>query len=314
MPEQLTGLDNTLRMLNLEKVAAGDPAPFDPVEDVLDVPLTRSTTTETFELGYKGVVGAKLVVAADLYHTRIEDFVSPIQVQTPNVFLDPASLGAALGASLGETLTDNPEMAAAVAPLDNMQVPGTLSGNGNGSPVDEIVTLFAGGAASIPFGTVTPEQAFDPTAVMLTYRNFGEITLNGLDVNLAYFPSDQWVLTGNYSWVDKTLFEKVDDIADIALNAPGNKFKIGTSYTFDQPQLTLGAQWRYVGAFRQESGVFVGDVDSYSLLDLNASYRLPFGPMRLGVDVSNALDTKHRTFIGAPEIGRLVFGQLGVAF
>lgn len=314
VPEQLTGLDNTLRMLNLEKVAAGDPAPFDPVEDVLDVPLTRSTTTETFELGYKGVVGAKLVVAADLYHTRIEDFVSPIQVQTPNVFLDPASLGAALGASLGTTLTANPEMAAAVAPLDNMQVPGTLSGNGNGSPVDEIVTLFAGGAASIPFGTVTPEQAFDPTAVMLTYRNFGEITLNGLDVNLAYFPSDQWVLTGNYSWVDKTLFEKVDDIADIALNAPGNKFKIGTSYTFDQPQLTLGAQWRYVGAFRQESGVFVGDVDSYSLLDLNASYRLPFGPMRLGVDVSNALNTKHRTFIGAPEIGRLVFGQLGVAF
>ena len=149
---------------------------------------------------------------------------------------------------------------------------------------------------------------------MLTYRNFGEITLNGLDVNLAYFPSDQWVLTGNYSWVDKTLFEKVDDIADIALNAPGNKFKIGTSYTFDQPELTLGAQWRYVGAFRQESGVFVGDVDSYSLLDLNASYRLPFGPMRLGIDVSNALDTKHRTFIGAPEIGRLVFGQLGVAF
>ena len=315
VPEQLTGLDNTLRMLNLEKVAAGNPAPFDPVNDVLDVPLTRSTTTETFELGYKGVIGEKLVVAADLYHTRIEDFVSPIQVQTPNVFLDPASLGAVLGASLGETLTDNPEMAAAVAPLDNMQVPGTLSGNGNGSPVDEIVTLFAGGAASIPFGTVTPEQAFDPTAVMLTYRNFGEITLNGLDVNLAYFPSDQWSLTGSYSWVDKTLFEKVDDIADIALNAPGNKFKLGTSYTFNQPQLTLGAQWRSVGAFRQESGVFVGDVDSYSLLDLNASYRLPFGHhLRLGVDVSNALDTKHRTFVGAPEIGRLVFGQLGVAF
>ena len=315
VPEQLTGLDNALLMLNLEKVAAGDSAPFDPVADVLDVPLTRSTTTETFELGYKGVIGAKLVVAADLYHTRIEDFVSPIQVQTPNVFLDPASLGAALGASLGAALTENPEVAAAVAPLDNMQVPGTLSGNGNGSPVDEIVTLFAGGAASIPFGTVTPEQAFDPTAVALTYRNFGEITLNGLDVNLAYFPSDQWSLTGSYSWVDKTLFEKVDDIADIALNAPGNKFKLGTSYTFDQPQLTLGAQWRYVGAFRQQSGVFVGDVDSYSLLDLNASYRLPFGHnLRLGVDVSNALDAKHRTFIGAPEIGRLVFGQLGVAF
>ena len=315
LPAQLTGLDNALLMLNLEKVAAGDPAPFDPVADVIDVPLTRSTTTETFELGYKGIVGERLVVAADLYHTRIKDFVSPIQVQTPSVFLDPASLGAALGASVGETLAGNAELAAAVAPLDNMQVPGTLSGNGNGSPVDEIVTLFASGAAGIPFGTVTPEQAFEPTAVMLTYRNFGEINLNGLDVNLAYFPSDQWSLTGSYSYVDKTLFEKVDGIADIALNAPGNKFKLGTSYTFDQEQLTLGAQWRYVGAFRQESGVFVGDVDAYSLLDLNASCLLPFGSnLRLGVDVSNALDNKHRTFIGAPEIGRLVFGQLGVAF
>ena len=315
LPAQLTGLDNALLMLNLEKVAAGDPAPFDPVADVIDVPLTRSTTTETFEFGYKGVVGERLVVAADLYHTRIKDFVSPIQVQTPNVFLDPASLGAALGTSVGAALAENAELAAAVAPLDNMQVPGTLSGNGNGSPVDEIVALFAGGAAGIPFGTVTPEQAFDPTAVILTYRNFGEINLNGLDVNLAYFPSDQWSLTGSYSYVDQTLFENVDGIADIALNAPGNKFKVGTSYTFDQEQLTLGAQWRYVGAFRQESGVFIGDVDAYSLLDLNASYLLPFGSnLRLGVDVSNAFDTKHRTFIGAPEIGRLVFGQLGVAF
>ena len=61
--------------------------------------------------------------------------------------------------------------------------------------------------------------------------------------------------------------------------------------------------------------MFVGDVDAYSLLDLNASCLLPFGNnLRLGVDVSNALDTKHRAFIGAPEIGRLVFGQLGVAF
>ena len=315
VPEQLSGLDNALAMLNLEKVAAGDPAPFDPVADVFDVPLTRSTTTETFELGYKGVIGTKLVVAADLYRTRIEDFVSPVQVQTPNVFLDPASLGAALGASLGEALAEDAELAEAVAPLDNMQVPGTLSGNGNGSPADEIVALFAGGAAGIPFGTVTPEQAYDPTAVMLTYRNFGEITLNGLDVNLAYFPSDEWVLTGSYSYVDETLFENVDGIADVALNAPGNKYKLGTSYTFDQPQLTLGAQWRYVGAFRQESGVFVGDVDAYSLLDLNASYLLPVGSnLRLGVDVSNALDNKHRTFIGAPEIGRLVFAQLGVAF
>ena len=67
--------------------------------------------------------------------------------------------------------------------------------------------------------------------------------------------------------------------------------------------------------FARSRGCSSGMWTAYSLLDLNASYLLPFGDnLRLGVDVSNALDNKHRTFIGAPEIGRLVFGQLGVAF
>ena len=52
------------------------------------------------------------------------------------------------------------------------------------------------GPAGIPFGTVTPEQAFEPTAVMLTYRNFGEISLNGLDVNLGLFPERPMVANG----------------------------------------------------------------------------------------------------------------------
>lgn len=317
VPEQLTGLDNALLALNTEKVAAGDPAPFDPVADVFDVPLTRSTITSTYEVGYKGVIAKKLVVAVDLYRTKTEDFVGPLQVQTPNVFLDPASLATALGASIGATLADpaNAELAAAVAPLDNLQVPGTLAGNGNGTPVDEIVSLFAAGAASIPFGTVTPEQAYHPTAVILTYRNFGEVTINGLDLSLAYFPNNQWSLTGNFSYVDETFFKNVDQIADITLNAPGTKLKLGGSYAFDKPKLAVGGQFRYVGSFRQDSGVYAGEVDAYSVLDLNATYQLPLEyDLRLSVDISNALDNEHRTFIGAPEIGRMVFAQLGTSF
>ncbi len=319
VPEQLAGLRNALLTLNTEKVTAGDPAPFDLTkdQDAFDVPLTRPTITSTYEFGYKGIIGKKLVVAADFYRTKTEDFVGPLQVSTPNVFLDPQALGAALGPEIGARFADpdNADIAGAVAVLDGIDLPGVVVGNGNGSAVDELTTLFAAGAASIPFGTVTPEQAFDPTAVSLTYRNFGEVTINGIDLSLAYFPNEQLSLTGNYSYVDNTLFKNVDGIADVALNAPGNKAKLGGSYAFRDSPLALGAQFRYVGSFRQDSGVYAGEVDSYAALDLNLGYQLPLEhDLRLGVKVSNVLDNKYRTFVGAPEIGRLLFAQLSTSF
>ena len=49
--------------------------------------------------------------------------------------------------------------------------------------MDELTTLFAGGAARIPFGTVSPEQASDPTAIILAYRNFDVILRYNGSVN-----------------------------------------------------------------------------------------------------------------------------------
>ena len=317
VPEQLAGLDHALMSLNTEKIAAGDPAPFDPIGEVFDVPLTRSTITNTYELGYKGVIGKKLVLAADLYRTTTEDFVGPLQVQTPNVFLDGQSVGAALTQSVGAALVDpdNADWAAVVAPLDHLQISGMLVGNNNGTAADEIVTLFATGAAGIPFGTVTPEQAYDPNAVMLTYRNFGEVTINGLDLSLAYFYNDNFSLSGNFSYVDETFFENVDNIADVTLNAPGTKLKLGASYLFDDPKVVVGGQFRYIGSFRQDSGVYAGEVDAYSVLDLNASYTLPVDlDLRLRIDISNALGNKYRTFVGAPELYRMIFAEIGTSF
>ncbi len=317
VPAQLAGLDNALLKLNLEKVSAGDPAPFDPIGDAFNVKRTQSTITETYEFGYKGVIGNKLVVAADLYHTKTSDFTGPLAVETPNVFLEPQSLAAALAPGIAAALVDpdNAQIAGAVAALDNVQLPGVVEGNGNGTAVDELTALFVGGAASIPFGTVSPEQAYDPTAVLLTYRNFGEVTVNGLDLSLAYYATDALMLTGNYSYVDDNFFKNVDGIANIALNAPSNKFKLGGAYTFKERGVRLGGQLRYSGSFRQDSGVYVGEIDSYAVLDVNVSYRLPLDyATRLTLNISNALDNEHREFIGAPEIGRMSFLQLGLSF
>ena len=269
------------------------------------------------ELGYKGIVGDKLVVAADVYRSDIEDFVGPLKVETPNVFLDPGSLAAALGpaftGSLGDP--DNAEVAQVLGALDEVSIPGIIQGNKNGSPVDELTTLFAGGAAGIPFGTVSPEQAYDPNAVLMTYRNFGSITLYGLDLSAVYYPNDRWSVSGNFSFVNDAFFEALDGIADVSLNAPSQKFKLSTSHRMSDWNLRVRGSVRYNGSFRQDSGVFVGDVDPYTLVDLNAAYDLPFGEnLSLMLNVDNVLNSSYRSFAGAPEIGRLAFLQLGVNF
>ena len=310
IPEQLAGLNNSLMSLNLETSS------FAPVEDAYDVPFTRSTNTHTFELGYKGVLGNKLVVAADAYRTTTENFVGPLGVETPNVFLEPTSLAAALGPGIAAAMADpaNAQVAEAVTALDAVQLPGVVEGNGNGTAVDEVTALFVGGAAGIPYGTVSPEQAYDPTALLLAYRNFGKVTTSGLDLNLAYYASDALMLSGGMAYIDNNFFENVDGIADIALNAPKLKLKMGAQYALQNMGLRLGAQVRYSGSFRQSSGVYVGDVDAYNVLDLNVGYKLPIEQdMRLTLDISNALNNEHIEFVGAPMIGRLAVMQLSAA-
>ena len=302
IPEQLPGLRNALGSLNI--ATSG----FDPATDVRDVPPIKSKITQTYELGYKGIVGQRLVVAADFYRTEIEDFIGSLGVETPNVFLDPDSLAAALWVGIDAALQDpnNAEVAAVLGLLDQVELVG---GNNNGSPVDELTRLVASGAAQIPYGTITPEEAPDPHAVMLTYRNQGDVTVHGLDLSLAFYPSEAWEVAGSYSYVDDNYFEDLN----LSLNAPQHKGALSTRYNFDELGLQAGGRVRYNGDFRFNSGAYVGDVDAYSVLDLNASYRLPQN-MVLRVEASNVLNNGYKAVFGAPEIGRLVFAEVGIGF
>ena len=90
---------------------------------------------------------------------------------------------------------------------------------------------------------------------------------------------------------------------------------MSTSYKMPEWNLRFGGRVRYNGGFPQNSGVWAGDVDSYTVADLNAVYDLPFGEgLSLTVNIDNVLDNSYRSFVGAPELGRLSYMQLGLAF
>jgi iron complex outermembrane receptor protein len=261
---------------------------FETVADVRDVDPLKPQITNTAEVGYKGFVANRLSLGLDVYFSRIEDFVSPLLVPTPNVFLDRASLTAYL-ITQGFTPVQAATIAAGVAGID-----------GNPS------------VTGLPLGTVTPTNTVgDPYDVFLTYRNFGTVDLWGADLGATVIVTDQLSFTGTYSFVNRNFFENQDGIADIALNAPINKATFAGNYRSARTGLSLELRGRYVDRFPMNSGVFVGDIDAYTLADASVSYALPFSS---GTDASlsatNLFDHPHREFIGAPELGRLVVFRL----
>ena len=307
LPEQVDGVDTVLRAFNPEE------RNFDDVDGVNDVDPLKPTITQTYEFGYKGILMNKLAFSADVYHTRIKDFVGPLVVETPNVFLDAKTLGAALAERLTTVLSDPQNASLNQALITAFDTPNpddpTQGGNGDGSAVDDLIRTFA----SLPAGTVTPEEATDPNAVMLTYRNYGDISLNGLDCSLTYYLNPSWSFGGNYSFVSKDLFET--DLRDIALNAPKNKFGANVQYHNTNLGLAAGVRMNFVAGFPVNSGVYIGEVESYSTIDFNAGYDIPFGPSpRLSLTVQNLLGTEYQPFIGAPEIGRLSLVRLTQTF
>ena len=310
IPEQVDGVKNVLRSVNPET------AEFSDVEDVNDVDPLKPTITQTVEFGYKGILMNKLAFSADVYQTSIKDFVGPLVVETPNVFLDAESLSAFLGQHFTAALSD-PKNATLNQALLAFDAP-AQGGNGNGSAVDELTKLFVAGTenngpAFIPFGTVTPEEVSDPTAVLLTYRNYGDISLYGFDGSLTYYLNPSLSIGGNYSFVSKDLFET--DLREIALNAPTNKFGANVQYSNANLGLGAGIRMNYVAGFPVNSGVYIGEVDSYSTIDLNVGYDIPFGPSpRLSLTVQNLLNNEYQPFIGAPYIGRLSLVRLTQTF
>ncbi|MCY3711999.1 MAG: TonB-dependent receptor [Gemmatimonadetes bacterium] len=308
IPSALPGLTNALGVLD---TGTGAFNPVDPAS-VRDIDPMRPSITETFEVGYKGVVGNKLVLTADFYRNKIHDFISSIHIVTPNVFLDPGPLASALGAGIAQQLAlpENAQLASALEVIDD---PATgVGGDGNRSPVDELTRIFVSTAAAIPYGTVTPEEASDPNAVMLTYRNFGEVSYYGTDLGFSYYPNDTWNLSGSYSFINENLFEKVDGIDDIPLNAPKHKLSLAIGLKPSGLPLNLGARMRYRGAFEMADGVYVGDVDAHTVVDVSASY--DFSKVTFSVEASNLLDRQYQAFVGAPMIGRLVMAGLAVRF
>jgi outer membrane receptor for ferrienterochelin and colicins len=269
-----------------------------------DVPGIRESNVSTFEVGYKGILGGRVLLAADVWYSQRDNFISPLIPQTPLALLRPEEL--------------IPYLVPRIVPI--------LAGAG--VPAEQrvpLATQLATNMASIPGGVVSPFGHEGGAAdLIVSYRNFGEINLWGTDL-AATALLGQFSASISTSLVSDDHFRTEGQI--ITLNAPARKGSASVGYRNERLGFNAETRVRYNGSFPVNSGVFVGItciepdavsepcVESFTLADLTLGYALPQIPgASLQLMVQNVFDTGYRSFVGVPEIGRMALLRLRYTF
>jgi outer membrane receptor for ferrienterochelin and colicins len=304
---QPTSTDISTNYLNTVNGATGSLSSL----SLPDVKPIREETSTTFELGYQGVLGTKLVLAADVWASRKNNLVTPLTTITPLLLLNGPETGAYLVTRLVQDLGMPVAQAQAVA--------GQL----------------APGLAKIPLGVVSSADVDANGAQLLaTYVNVDKtIDLWGSDLSLTALLNADWSVGSSVSWVNDDRFEYVigSDTTDVTLNAPKFKASASLSYRNIANGLSAETRVRYTDGFPASSGVYQGtaclfataptDLDiepcvkRYTLIDLTADYRIPsLRGVSLGLSMSNLFGESYRSFPGVPDIGRTALLRLRYEF
>ena len=273
-------LGTVLRRLDLD--AQGFPLDDGPT----NVDPLESTINTTYEAGYKGLLGNRVRLAADVYFANIQNFVGPLRIETPNLFLEPQAIGTFVLQRLASLIQA-------------------------GVITEATARLIGETLAQVPIGTVVPDQVEDHNMIV-TYRNFGKVDYWGADLAAEILVSDRLRIRANYSMQSDDCFGDNEGgaclgVHDIALNAPKAKGSVGFTFDDRAAGLSLQGRVRMTGGFPMNSGAYRGTVEAYQVVDASIGYRLPFQPgTHVSLTANNVLGNMHREFVGAPEVGRLL--------
>lgn len=307
----LTGLTPTPAQTGSRLILNGAPVTATNLQDV--GPLVPSFNN-TWELGYKAILNDRLRLAVDAWYQIRGDVGAPIGQLNPTVQSDSASLDPYLKAAITAALTPSQGAANAQATANAAAPP------------------LAGYISKLPFGTAALTNttlAGDPSIIATYTSGVGTVDIRGLDVALDYQASEKWLLSSTVSYQDKIVFPEVGGSTNpLMSNSPKYRASGSVKYTNDLHGLSWELGTRYSDAFPVNSGLLnslgttpngpnpVGTtvyapVSAATLFDASASWRLPMSAdVTWSINVQNIADTPARTFVGVPDIGRLMLTRL----
>ncbi|MEP6507883.1 MAG: TonB-dependent receptor [Gemmatimonadales bacterium] len=278
---------------------------------LLDVNRLKPEIHNTYEAGYKGIIANRLQISLDAWKENRKNFVGPLTLETPLVFMKRDTLNAYLTAQLtgffqaaGLPAAQAGGQAALIAAGLSCSLPGNDR------------TACTGAGSAIPVGVVTFDNSLIGTDAIVTYRNFGSLDLWGSDFGAEYLLDGGFSLAGTYSYVNKNLFSKSDvgGISDISLNAPANKHSLTAKYRNETTGWSGEVRERHVDGFKAV-GFFSGSIQPYTLVDAGISYRPSnLNGVLLSVNGTNLANKVHQEFAQGGLIGRLIITRLQVTF
>lgn len=285
---------------------------FEPNNDnwkhIENISKLKPTTTYTYELGYKGVIGKMFGLQVDVYRTDFKDYLAPVTLLTPAVMFNVDQLMDYLGPRITQNYDNlNPIIKLAMnAFLDGSE---KFGGNNNGSGDDEFVRLIRRAVENLPIGVITPQEGGGPNMLLVT-RNIGDVTIYGVDFNSTLYLPKGFTLNTNYSFVDKDSV-KVESapLGYVALNSPKHRVNVGLNYFADKIGLNVGVRFNWSAGYPVLSGNFIGRVNPTHDMDLDISYTPRFWNNHYNVTLSltNLYNRKQQYFVGSP-----VMGMMGV--
>ena len=311
-------------------------------EQITDIEPLSAAFSNTFEIGYKGIVGDRFRFDISGWGQERGDF-SPASIVTPNVFLNGPQVGAFISTPLQQALA--PALAQAGIPAT--QIAAIISGT---------VTGLTTSLASAPLGVVTIDDANAPAnAAIATYRSTDRVWVRGLDLATDIVATDQLTFELAYSWQSRNVWQNVNggNGAPLMSNSPNSRGSLGGRYRNELSGLGFELRTRYSESYPVNSGVYATNVafpiapgqpgastgatptGGYNrcnpapagtfcyenvpeafLFDAQVSKRFNIGAQRLTwtINATNLFDNRIRTFPGVPEIGRLVMTRVQYNF
>jgi iron complex outermembrane receptor protein len=297
--------------------------------DVQDLGPIKASFNNTYEVGYKGIIGSKLRLAVDLWHEKRGDVGNPAGLETPNIFFNRTSLQTYMTSSLTPAIT-----AQLQGPPFNLPPAQAAAVAAQYAPL--IAGQVAPGLSSLPIGIVSfnDDRFASARDVFATYTtNDKTITVNGIDLAADFVATNNWSFAATYSWVDNDQWPEVTSSNNLPLmlNAPSDKSSLTATYRSTSGSWGADARFRITNAYPVNSGVYATNVEflgptgpyryddiisSATIFDLGVNWRLqPAGnQMLLSARLENAFDEKYRTMPGLPLLGMMFVTRLQYSF
>jgi outer membrane receptor for ferrienterochelin and colicins len=226
----------------------------------------------SYEIGYSNIFARKLIFNLNYYRCQLKNFVTnmlPLVNPDYGLYTPPSDLPLEIQNAVLTTLEQN-------LPPDLF----ALMSNS----LEDSSALFAA----------------------LSYTNAGRVNTQGIELSLKYFLNKHWKFDFNYTWFDFIVKEELME-DPILPNSPEHRVNLGAAYISDR--LDVSMRYRWVDDFLWSSGIFVGRVKSYNLVDFTANYHFGNG-FSLGFNISNLLNNKHYQLFGGDILRRNIVAAL----